>query len=122
MAAVAPGYVKTPLWTENPDKMKLVHESNDVWVTPEEVATVMLALVQQDEVSTSILMPEEEGALIPVGNGTILEVGKFVRKVSTFNDPGPLGRPGNSMADPRATEEELFALLQSGNWGKIIAN
>ena len=46
VAAVAPGVVRTPLWTENPDKLSMVNEERDAWVTPREVAEAMLALVQ----------------------------------------------------------------------------
>lgn len=69
--AVAPGLIKTPLWTDHPEKMKFVDENNDLWVTPEAVADVMLDLVENEE---------------HVG-GTILEVGKTVRRVEMFNDP-----------------------------------
>jgi short-subunit dehydrogenase len=69
--AVAPGKVKTPLWTE--DKMKWSNE-NDEWVTTEEVANAMLDLVEKEEF---------------VG-GTVLEVGVgHTRKVGVLNDPGP---------------------------------
>jgi NAD(P)-dependent dehydrogenase (short-subunit alcohol dehydrogenase family) len=48
VAAVAPGVVKTPLWTEHAEKIKAVG-AKDAWVTPEEVAEVMVALVDKDE-------------------------------------------------------------------------
>ena len=51
VTAVAPGVIKTPLWTDHPEKLKMVDEGADAWVTPEEVAQVMLALVQQEKVS-----------------------------------------------------------------------
>ncbi|EEP78913.1 conserved hypothetical protein [Uncinocarpus reesii 1704] len=123
VTAVAPGYIKTPLWTESADKMAMVDESKDGWVTPEEVATVMLALIQEDHISESILgQPTDGDEVIPVKGGTILEVSKSVRKVSMFDDPGPLGRPGNSMGDQRAAEEGFLALVQSGSWGEAVAN
>jgi len=69
--AVAPGKVKTPLWTE--DKLKW-GEVNDEWVTTEEVASAMLDLVEKEEF---------------VG-GTVLEIEKGqTRKVGIVNDPGP---------------------------------
>ncbi|KAM0340146.1 hypothetical protein ACHAPU_010638 [Fusarium lateritium] len=72
--AVAPGVVRTPLWTEHPEKMKNVDEGQDAWVTPEECAQAMLQCVENDEY---------------VG-GTIVEVGKGnTRQVQVFNDPGP---------------------------------
>lgn len=120
VVAVAPGYVKTPLWTESSDKMKLVDETKDMWVTPEEVSIVMLALVQQDEVSSSILTPEKKSTRIPIWGGTVLEVGKFVREVSWFNDPGPAGRPGNSMGSSIGVERELLAAVKSEDWAKTV--
>lgn len=128
VAAVAPGYTKTPIWTDNPDKMDMLDQSKDEWVTPEEVATVMLALVEQDQVSESILgtPKEDEGTkdenMIPITSGTILEVSKSVRKVAMFNDPGPVGRPGNSMGDLKAIDEGILEGVRSGGWGKIQKN
>lgn len=125
VTAVAPAFIKTPLWTESPDKMRMIEESKDDWVTPEEVATVMLALVQQDKISESIIETpkgKNDDAMITVTGGLILEVSKSVREVSTFNDPGPFGRPGNSGVDPNEAEEEFLRLVQSRNWGKPVMN
>ncbi|EEH21731.2 hypothetical protein PABG_03947 [Paracoccidioides brasiliensis Pb03] len=120
VTAVAPGFIKTPLWTEQPDKMQIIDESKDAWVTPEEVAEVMLALVERDQVNENILgNSKEEGKMVPIRGGTILEVSKSVRAVLPFNDPGPLGRPGNSLGNPRAAEESLLSLVQSGSWVKL---
>ena len=47
VTAVAPGVIKTPLWTENPDKLRLVAKE-DQWVTPEFVAEVMRSLIEQE--------------------------------------------------------------------------
>ncbi|OJD19348.1 hypothetical protein AJ78_00710 [Emergomyces pasteurianus Ep9510] len=120
VTAVAPGFIKTPLWTEHPEKMKAIDERRDVWVTPEEVAQVMLALVERDEVDETMLSdPKEAGEKIPIRSGTILEVSKSVRAVSVFNDPGPVGRAGNGMLNPAESEEELLRLVQTGSWGKL---
>lgn len=73
--AVAPGLIKTPLWTDHPEKLKLLNQETTKWVTPEDVAAVMLDLAEKEE---------------HVG-GTIMEVGTTVRKVEAFNDPGPPG-------------------------------
>ncbi|KAJ4356747.1 uncharacterized protein N0V89_004783 [Didymosphaeria variabile] len=74
---VAPGVIKTPLWTEHPEKLSFLDEQQDAWATPEEVAVAMLRCV------------EEEG----LGGGTVLEVGAGqTRVVEQFNDPGPSGR------------------------------
>ncbi|KAH7378579.1 NAD-dependent 15-hydroxyprostaglandin dehydrogenase [Cadophora sp. MPI-SDFR-AT-0126] len=76
VTAVAPGLIKTPLWTDNPDKMKMIDSAKDVWVEPEEVAAVMLDLIENDK---------------HIG-GTILEIGKDqVRPVELLNDGGPSG-------------------------------
>ncbi|RDW57206.1 hypothetical protein BP5796_12656 [Coleophoma crateriformis] len=73
--AVAPGCVRTPLWTQ--DKMILFNEEADSWVTAEKVAQVMLDLIQNKE---------------NVG-GTVLEVGiDKVRAVAQLNDSGPQGK------------------------------
>ncbi|KAJ4308005.1 hypothetical protein N0V84_012355 [Fusarium piperis] len=72
--AVAPGVVRTPLWTEHPEKLEFVDETRDGWVTPQEVAEAMFSCVES---------PEHVG-------GTILEVGKDnTRQVQVYNDPGP---------------------------------
>ncbi|KAG0652491.1 15-hydroxyprostaglandin dehydrogenase [Hyphodiscus hymeniophilus] len=73
--AVAPARILTPLWTESPDKMKMVNQDDPGWIGPEEVAKVMLELVEKEE---------------NVG-GTIVEVGERVRVVKPFDDPGPYG-------------------------------
>ncbi|KAM5356897.1 hypothetical protein ACJ41O_003543 [Fusarium nematophilum] len=72
--AVAPGVVRTPLWTDHPEKLQFVDEQQDSWVTPHEVAQAMLSCVESAE---------------HVG-GTVLEVGKDnTRQVKVFDDPGP---------------------------------
>ncbi|KAI9648268.1 hypothetical protein NHQ30_002900 [Ciborinia camelliae] len=76
VSAVAPGLVKTPLWTEYLEKMAFPAEDNldnSTWVTPQFVAEAMLELIESKKYS----------------GGTILEVGKVVREVDAFNDPGP---------------------------------
>ncbi|KAJ5191623.1 uncharacterized protein N7498_010608 [Penicillium cinerascens] len=118
VTAVAPGVIKTPLWTDHPEKLKMVDDSVDVWVTPEEVATVMLALVQQQQVSETIGDRSGRGPQFPVSGGTILEVSKTVRAVGQFNDPGPGDRPGNTAADHAAVESESFRLLAAEGWGR----
>lgn len=93
--AVAPGVIKTPLWTDNPEKLKWIKEGKDEWVTPEEVAEVMLDLIEKDEY---------------VG-GTVLEVGKNqVRRVEELNDPGPAGA-GHTVSAIGGGEEEVWSRL-----------
>lgn len=117
ITAVAPGVIKTPLWTEHPEKLVMIDDSADVWVTPEEVAEVMLALVQQDQVSEIIGDRSGRGAQFAVEGGTILEVSKTVRAVNQYNDPGPGDRPGNTASDHQALEAESFRLLSQKDWG-----
>ncbi|KAL4913922.1 transmembrane amino acid transporter protein-domain-containing protein [Aspergillus aurantiobrunneus] len=113
VTAVAPGVIKTPLWTDHPEKLKMVDGGKDAWVTPDEVATVMLALVQQDRVSEVIGDKEAKtGEIVyPVSGGTVLEVSKTVRSVLPYNDPGPGTRPGNTASTTSSVEDEVWELL-----------
>ncbi|KAL3434005.1 transmembrane amino acid transporter protein-domain-containing protein [Aspergillus tetrazonus] len=113
VTAVAPGIIKTPLWTDHPEKLKIVDDKKDAWVTPDEVATVMLALVQQDQASEVIgdFENKEGKEVYPIRGGTILEVSKTVRSVSPYNDPGPGTRPGNTVSTAAALEDEVWELL-----------
>ncbi|CAM1510713.1 Fc.00g010480.m01.CDS01 [Cosmosporella sp. VM-42] len=79
--AVAPGVVRTPLWTEHPEKIINVDQNQDVWVTPQEVAEAMLVCLESEEY---------------IG-GTVLEVGKVTRQVQVFNDPGPDLHPSKGL-------------------------
>ena len=45
VTGVAPGLVKTPLFLENPDKLCLIDQEKDTWVTPDEVAEAMISLI-----------------------------------------------------------------------------
>ncbi|KOS23182.1 Short-chain dehydrogenase reductase 3a [Escovopsis weberi] len=107
--AVAPGVVQTPLWTENPEKLKLLDLSTDVWVTAEEVAEAMLRCVEDEEL---------------VG-GTVLEVGAGrTRQVHAFNDPGPSQAPGMTTRNKKAiAREEVASCLGNeklwGAWRKM---
>ena len=91
--AVAPGCVKTPLWTQ--DKLSWVDENIDTWVTTQQVAQTMLDLVQVES---------------NVG-GTVLEVGvDKVRSVQQLNDPGPKGR-GHTLAKIAGAMTDVYALI-----------
>lgn len=117
VTAVAPGVIKTPLWTEHPEKLKMLDDKVDEWVTADEVGEVMLALIQQNEVSEIIGDKEGKGQKYPVQGGTVLEVGKKVRDVQPFNDPGPVGRAGNTVSDMNVVEDEVFGVLSQKGWG-----
>jgi 3-hydroxybutyrate dehydrogenase len=97
---VAPARVLTPLWTDNPDKMKTVNPDDPGWISPEEVARVMLELVEREEY---------------VG-GTIVEVGEKVRTVEAFGDPGPYGS-GNGVGHDVGVEGDMWASLE-GMYGR----
>ncbi|UNI24541.1 hypothetical protein JDV02_010277 [Purpureocillium takamizusanense] len=87
--AVAPGLVRTPMWTDNPGKLAIVDEEKDGWVMPEEVARAMLDCVEKESL---------------IG-GTVLEVGKnSTRPVAMFNDPGPDRRPGTGFVASNAAQ------------------
>jgi NAD(P)-dependent dehydrogenase (short-subunit alcohol dehydrogenase family) len=99
---VAPGVIKTPLWTEHPEKMAFIDTAKDAWATPEEVAEAMLRCL-------------EDPAL---GGGTILEVGAGqTRVVGQFNDPGPSGA-GHTVSKLEASYEEVYGWLAQDGWGK----
>lgn len=73
--AVSPGVVRTPIWLEAPDKLVNIHEGEDAWITPGEVADVMLRCVQGEEWTG--------GAVVEVG------AGGRTRGVQVYGDPGP---------------------------------
>ncbi|KAJ5982528.1 hypothetical protein N7451_012628 [Penicillium sp. IBT 35674x] len=117
VTAIAPGIIKTPLWTEDAEKMEIIGSEDHDWVTPEQVASVMLAVIQQDKVCQSI------GGLgdptIPIKGGTILEVSKTNREVMPFNDPGPGARAGNTVAGMSSAVNKVWDLLGRDGWGKL---
>ena len=101
VTGVAPGVIKTPLWTEHPEKLRMLDPEADEWVTPEEVAATMLGLVER---------PENVG-------GTILEIGKDrVRRVERLGDPGPSGA-GHTVGKMSIGEDEIWELLGGEGWG-----
>ena len=65
------------------------------WVTPEKVAEVMLGLVEKEEW---------------IG-GTVVEVGKTVREVGMFDDPGPRS-VGNGVDNDEGFVDELWEELR----------
>lgn len=97
---VAPGVIKTPLWTEHPEKLQFIGQA-DEWATPEEVAEAMLRCLV------------EEG----LPGGTVLEVGKGqTREVQALNDPGPSGS-GHTVSNLVGKYEEVYGLLEGEEWG-----
>ena len=93
--AVAPGIVKTPLWSEK--QMTWV----DKWCTQREVAEAMLDLVQKEEY---------------VG-GSVVEISVGGRRmVEELNDPGP-GKEGHSLANFGDAVGQTLELITE-NFGK----
>ncbi|KAL9012891.1 MAG: hypothetical protein Q9173_002381 [Seirophora scorigena] len=127
VTAVAPGVIDTPLWRDNPEKLRLVddsHEGGDEWVSAEEVADVMGSLVDgRGEVevvsSTAGRGNGREGVRkVKVEGGLILEVSKSrVRKIEQFNDEGPKGA-GNTASNMSVADKEILEMLESGKWGQ----
>ncbi|OJD35094.1 short chain dehydrogenase [Diplodia corticola] len=103
--AVAPGLIKTPLWTEHPEKLAFVDDARDGWATPEEVAHAMLKCV-------------EDPALV---GGSVLEVGKEnTRVVGVFDDPGPDRDPRKGLCasnSANGTKEIWGWLADEAVWG-----
>ena len=98
---VAPGVIKTPLWTDHPEKLKSIDEEIDTWITPEEVAKQMLACAEDDN----------------IGAGTVWEILKDqYRKVDWRNDPGPQGA-GGGIANPNTLKNEALEWLAESGWG-----
>ncbi|KKY14623.1 putative beta-xylosidase [Phaeomoniella chlamydospora] len=82
VTAVAPGIVRTPLWTEHPEKMVYLDQEQDGWVTPEEVAEAMLRCAEEEGVSGAIKNPIISGwnpdpAILRVGDEYLLAVSSF---------------------------------------------
>jgi len=97
---VAPGIIKTPLWTEHAEKMQMVTEAQ-VWVEPEEVAEVMLRCVTDEA----------------IGGGYVMEVLKNrTRNVEWRMDPGPEG-PGAVAGNNAVAGEEVLGWLAQEGWG-----
>lgn len=93
--AVAPGIVKTPIWTT--DKLAWVDEEVDIWITPLQVAQVMLDLIQD---------PKNVG-------GTVLEVGADkIRSVQELNDPGPQGK-GHTVGKLAGSFADVYGLIEA---------
>ncbi|QIW94731.1 hypothetical protein AMS68_000249 [Peltaster fructicola] len=99
---VAPGVIRTPLWTEHPEKLRMIDESKDVWVEPEDVAKAMLRCCEDDTI---------------VG-GSIVEVLKeSIRFVEVLNDPGPSSKAGATASNAAALRQQVFELLSEPGWG-----
>ena len=116
VTAVAPGLVKTPLWTDHPEKLHWIGKA-DEWVTPEFVAEKMVDLIEKEELEVEVDNKGGEGRkMVKMEGGLILEVAKGrVRKVEQYNDPGPAGE-GTTVEGMETAEEEVLGRLKEG-WG-----
>ncbi|MCJ1392564.1 hypothetical protein MMC18_005434 [Xylographa bjoerkii] len=121
VTAVAPGVIKTPLWTEAPEKIKLITEQ-DEWVTPQFVAEQMANLVEKEEIEVQTPSHTVPGTsstrMATVEGGFILEVGRKLRQVEAYNDPGP-SREGNTVTGLGVADREIFGRLREGGWGGL---
>ena len=89
--------------TEAAEKLKMVDESKDLWVTPDEVAEAMLEVIMNNKYEA----------------GTILEVGaKNTRAVKVLNDPGP-GGEGLTASNFLSTIEDTWQELGIEGWGVV---
>jgi len=101
---VAPGVIRTPLWTEHVEKLKMVDESKDVWVDPTEVADALLRCVTDKDIC----------------GGYIMEVLKDkTRQVDWRMDPGPEG-PGATVANRSDGDKEVLQWLTEDWVGREI--
>ncbi|KAI0439652.1 short chain dehydrogenase [Xylaria telfairii] len=99
VSAVAPGVVKTPLWTEAPDKKHLVEDGRGLEILPETIAEAMLELCEKPE----------------YGDGTILEVmNNHRRVVPLFNADPPPPKAADMPAFVTITTELLQRLKKDG--------
>ncbi|CAK4032421.1 Carbonyl reductase family member 4 [Lecanosticta acicola] len=98
---VAPGVIRTPLWTEHPEKMLMLKEEQDEWVEPEEVAEAMLRCCEDDMVDGGYVMEVLKGR---------------TRHVDWKMDPGPQG-PGFSASNRAGMIAELLGSLAQPGWG-----
>lgn len=100
---VGPGVIKTPLWTDHPEKSKILSGEQDEWATPEEVAEAMLDCAQDDDLP----------------GGTVLEVGHGNRrKVPLHDNPGPSNAPGLTTSEANVGGKEVFDWLAGPQWGR----
>ena len=127
VTGVAPGVIKTPLWTDNPEKLRLVKEGEDEWVEPEYVAETMVEMVEGEEVEvedaaavsgsgTGVGKGKGFTKRVKIEGGMIVEVAKGRRRtVGQFNDPGPSGS-GNTVSGVARAERDVWEGLKEG-WG-----
>lgn len=97
---IAPGMIWTPLWANNPEKMKAIGQ-DDVFLRPEELAEEMLKAVESAEV---------EG-------GKVVEVLKTKTRFVDVDSPLPQG-PGSTMSNMGRIYDDTIALLERERKGQ----
>ena len=56
VTGVAPGVIRTPLWTEDPALLRWIDETKDSWVEPEEVSEAMLQCCEDPAIEGGHIM------------------------------------------------------------------
>ena len=116
VTCVAPGVIRTPLWTDNPDKMRFLSEK-DEWVMPEDVAEVMGDLVSEEEIEVEAVGAKEGKTKIRVEGGIVLEIAKARKRVvQQYMDPGPKAVEGNTVGRMEDEQEAILKRLERGDW------
>lgn len=100
VVAVAPGMVKTPLWTANPENMKMVGEQ-DVMLSPRELAEAMLELTESAEYP----------------GGSVLEVLKGKTRLVGISSEPPSG-DGSTMSNMGLIYEDSMEILERERTGR----
>lgn len=105
VSAIAPGLVKTALWTDSEDKMQVLKQDEAVaWMSPAEVAEAMVRLMED---------PDLPG-------GSMLEVAaNHQRVIPTLGNPGP--PDAVLMAVDREKSLELVkTALADAQFGRVV--
>jgi len=118
VVGVAPGVIRTPLWTEDPLKRRLVLEGEgDRWVEPEEVAGAMVEMVSSRGMEVEGGEGEGGRRRVVIEGGMVVEVAKGRRRVvAQFGDEGPRGE-GVTVSGMGKVEGEIWEALREG-WGR----
>lgn len=104
---MAPGVIRTPLWTEDPLKRRLVLEGRG------EVAGAMVEMVSRGSMEVEGGEGEEG---VKIEGGMVVEVAKGRRRVvAQFGDEGPRGE-GVTVSGMGKVEGEIWEALREG-WG-----
>lgn len=126
VTAVAPGIIKTPIWTDRDDTRNAFEEGKDTWVDPIDVARCMLALIEQDRIKADMCFTKEVqksediATWIEVRGGTIVEItAEEFRAVKPWDDPGPLGRKGSTASNLDSMSKKALDALDEDGWGVV---